>query len=477
MTSSMPDPQRAIRTRGGESLSHSIGKYNQSRGEVFDRRSMQAVCYAPFLSMDFDATGAVRLCNHSHSEIARVTPDSSLLDIWRGAAYRQYRREFSDYVLDEKNCPHCVRQCRSGSGAHVFATEQFDGGANDEPEPLYPKRLIFRLRNTCNLACIMCDGQTSSRIRKDRDRLPLQDSAYGERFFEDMAEIVPHLEHVEFYGGEPFLVKEHVRIFEMLREQGANCTIYVNTNGVSVNSRAREFLENLNFKTIAVSMDAVSDGLHGDIRTGMRNGLFRENFDYFLDLRARRGVDVMLNVTEHRKNWFELPEVFRFANDKDVYLHVNTCIHPHNVTLYTLPTNEVEYVLEFFRAQRKQLLADLDHFRNLANYDFLISLVQTELEGRSPDWAPEIHNRNGETDGWLAAPRPGLAPFAESAQVVAEIDRILRHLAGDRAARSLASMLEWIESNDLGDSWGGVVTRLRRELAALPEVDAVARFQ
>src|SRR5690606_35527214 len=131
-----------------------------------------SVCYAPILSMDFDATGAMRLCNHSHRAVANMRDGVSVINAWRGAAYEYYRKDFSNYVLDEKNCPHCVRQCEAGSGGHVFATEQFDRWANDDRHPKYPKRLIFRLNSTCNLACVMCDGQTSSRIRKERDGLP-----------------------------------------------------------------------------------------------------------------------------------------------------------------------------------------------------------------------------------------------------------------------------------------------------------------
>ena len=466
-----------IRTRGGQVLPTTIQDYNAARGEVFEPRTLKAVCYAPFLSMDFDATGAVRLCNHSHSEVATLTKDASVLEIWRGAVYRKYREDFADYVLDEKNCPHCVRQCAAGAGSHVFATEQFDASADDDPAPAYPKRLIFRLHNLCNLACLMCDGQTSSRIRIERDKLPNPPSRYGAQFFRDMEEMLPHVEHVEFYGGEPFLVEDHVKIFDMLRRLGAECTIYVNTNGVSVTKRAREWLEALNFKTIAVSMDAVSDELHGEIRYGLRNSKFLQNMAYFLDLRERRGVDVMLNVTEHRKNWFELPEVFRFAEERKLYLHINTCIHPHNVTLYTLPQDQLRYVLAYFEAQRSRLLSDYPEFSNLTNFDFLISLVRSELESRGPEWEPTIHNRNQATDGWLAAPRPGIAPFADPNTVRAEAQRIVTALDGGIAARMLDEMARRTAALDDSDGWGTVHSELIALRNELPQFDAADGYQ
>ena len=221
-----------IRLRSGEQLPLTVADYDRSRPAI-RRRILRAVCYAPFLSMDFDATGAIRLCNHSHTAVAHMSEDLSVIDVWRGEIYRRYRAEMGNYILDEQNCKHCVRQCAAGSGSHVFAVEQFDGWANDDAVPAYPKRLIFRLNSTCNLACVMCDGMTSSRIRRERDGLPLAPSMYGERFFRDMEEILPHVEHVEFYGGEPFLVKEHLWIFDILTRVNARCTIYVNSNAVS----------------------------------------------------------------------------------------------------------------------------------------------------------------------------------------------------------------------------------------------------
>jgi MoaA/NifB/PqqE/SkfB family radical SAM enzyme len=417
--------------------------------------------------MDFDAVGGVRLCNHSHSVVAQMTSELSVLDVWRGEVYKRYRNDMREYILDEQNCQHCVRQCAAGSGTHVFAIEQFDESANDDTSPAYPKRLIFRLNNTCNLGCVMCDGMTSSRIRRERDQLPLRPSMYGERFFKDMEEMLPHAEHLEFYGGEPFLVKEHVRIFEILTRLNAQCTIYVNTNAVSLHPKARHFLETLNFKTIAVSMDAVNPELHAEIRTGLRSDLFYDNIEYLLDLRARKGLAVMLNVTEHRKNWFELPEVFRFAEKKRVYLHINTCIHPHNVTLYTLPSDQLRYVLGFLEMQRARLLEEYWQFSNLANYDFLLTLIRSELTSRGADWKAVETNLNLASDGLLAAPRPGVAPFDQPAAVAVEAQRIMSCLDRETATRMLQEMVARIGMLPKTAQWNTTRQTIRDLLAKL----------
>ena len=429
-----------LRTRCGRTLQRTIADYDAARPEL-QGRSLRAACYAPFLSMDFDATGAIRLCNHSHAAIAYVSDQTPVLDVWRGPVYERFRREFADYVLDDANCPHCILQCEAGAGQHVFATEQFDRWANDERFPAYPKRLIFRLANTCNLACIMCDGETSSRIRKERDGLPPQRAAYGEAFFAEMERILPHVEHIEFYGGEPFLVREHQRIFEILQRIGSRCTIYVNTNTTAIGERARRALEQLHFVEIAVSMDAVDAAVHGAVRVGLEHAAFLQNLDYFQDLRARKGVRLTLNVTEHRKNWFQLPEVFRFAAQRRLGLHINTCIHPHNVTLYTLSDDQLRYVLAFLVDERARLVGEQADYPNLASYDFLLSLLRRELRSRGPDWTPHYENVNRQSDGLLAAPIVGVVPFDQPLRVLQEAQRMVKFLAPDTALRLLGELL------------------------------------
>jgi MoaA/NifB/PqqE/SkfB family radical SAM enzyme len=415
--------------------------------------------------MDFDSSGAISLCNHSHVGVASLRDGASVLEVWRGEGYRRYREEMGAYVLNEANCLHCVRQCEAGASKHVFAVEQFDRWAHDDPTPPYPKRLIFRLNSTCNLACVMCDGDTSSRIRRERDGLPVLRSRYGEAFFREMEEILPHVEHVEFYGGEPFLVREHARIFELIEKTGARCSIYVNTNGVSLGKRAKHFLETLNFVTIAVSMDAVNPEVHEAIRYGLQSDVFSRNLDWFLQLRARRGVDVMLNVTEHRKNWFELPELFRFAEARRLFLHINTCIHPHNVTLYTLPDDQLRYVLAFLERARAGLLAEHAEFSNLPRYDFLLSLIRTELAQRGEGWEPQASVLNHACDGLLAAPLPGALPFLSPESVEAEAVRIVQTLEPATATRLLREMSARVESRADQTLWAATAARLRAALA------------
>jgi len=428
-----------------------------------DRMGFRTLCHAPFTTLDFSPRGDVAPCNHLFSSLGKVDEQFSILELWNGHRMTDLRNRMIEYTLDPEVCRHCVLQIGTRQYGQTFAMGQFDSHPATDRRPMYPKRMIFRMNSTCNLACIMCNGETSSRIRREFERLPVVAPVYGERFFRDLEEILPHLEHVEFYGGEPFLVREHLRIFELIEKTGARCSIYVNTNATSLNPRSRAFLEKLNFTIIAISMDAVSPEVHERVRYGLRSRVFQETVAYYLDLRRRRGVFLMLNVTEHRKNWFELPEIFRFAEKQDLLLHINTCIYPENVTLYNLPTSQLQYVHQFSLEQRKRLCAEFKPFKNLPAYDFHISLMATELDKRDADWKAVPFERSPLCDGLLAAPIPGLAPFARPEDVVAEalrmqiLDPATRH-------RMLQEMRTRIMTNLDSAEWGEVLSCIDAEL-------------
>jgi MoaA/NifB/PqqE/SkfB family radical SAM enzyme len=430
-----------ITLTSGEVLPTTRREYDAARGpavlEHMQSTGVRPLCHAPFVNLDFSPTGCVSPCNHWHSE-GIASDHVSVLGGWRGPRMAAIRRSMLDYTLDRDSCRHCVRQVELRQLSEVFALRQFDAHPTARADPPYPKRIIFRLANTCNLACIMCDGDTSSRVRAEFEKRSPVKPVYTERFFDELREMLPHLEHVEFYGGEPFLVKEHLRVFKLIAETGARCSIYVNTNATVLTGAIRNYLETLNFTTIAISMDAVNPDLHFEIRKGLKGEIFARNVEWYLDLAARRNIQLLLNVTEHRKNWFEIPEIFRFAEERKLYIHVNTCIHPVNVTLYTLPSVQLAYVMEFVEHQRERLLREYRSFSNLTSYDYFASLIRNELNGRSTDWSPPPQPPTALCDGLLGAPIPGKGVYARPEDFLVEVRRAAR-LDRDTAARFTAT--------------------------------------
>lgn len=425
---------------------------------------VHTLCHAPFAVMDLGPQGQVTTCNHFHRFIGNLHTQS-WLDIFRGEDWSRLRRNMLDYKISEMDCRHCSRQIRSGHPGNAFAQEHFDGYPAVTTTPQYPTVIIFRLSNVCNLMCVMCNGTLSHRIRKERENLPpLPPPPYDEKFFQEMEETLPHVKYVEFYGGEPFLVKEHLRILDIIEKTGAKTEIYVNTNATSFTPRVKEYIEKLNFVKVAASVDAIHDDIHGRQRVGIKHDVCMENVRWLLELRKRKNIWIGLNTTETRFNWYHLPVMYEWAAERDVYVHINTCLHPSDTTIYDLPTEEIAYIDDYFERWKHRLGAKLEVRGNRQSYGHLQAMVRDELSSRhngSKRPNPYPTDRDPIHGGMMWVPELRRSPIATPAEARAEIAKVQEFAAWDFAHRMAQTWLRALA--DSTDSWA----ELRPELEAL----------
>lgn len=463
MTSNL-DPKREIQNLDGESLGMSIADYDSSRPQrALDK--VHTLCHAPFTVMDLGPQGQVTTCNHFHRFIGNLNTDS-WLDIFRGEDWTHLRQNMLDYKISEMDCRHCSRQIRSGHGKNAFAQEHFDPYPAETANPKYPTVIIFRLSNVCNLMCVMCNGTLSHRIRKEREGLPpLPPPPYDEKFFQEMEETLPHVKYIEFYGGEPFLVKEHLRILDIIEKTGAKTEIYVNTNSTAITPKIKGYIERLNFIKIAASVDAIYADIHERQRIGIKHDVCLENVEWFLELRKTKPkLWVGLNTTETRFNWYHLPVMYEWAAERDVYIHINTCLHPSDTTIYDLPTEEIAYIGDFYARWRQTLGKKLDVKGNERSYGHLEAMVNDELTARRDGTKrpnPYPTDRDPIHGGLMWVPELKRRPIDTPKAAKVEIKAVQEHGCWEFALRMANDWLEAIEGDT--DAWA----KLRPELEAL----------
>jgi hypothetical protein len=187
-----------------------------------------------------------------------------------------------------------------------------------------------------------------------------------------------------------------------------------------------------------------------------------------LRFRESRPLHLQIACTEHRKNWFELPEVFRFAEERNLYLHINCCVWPPEISLYTLPTDALRLVHDFLLDERGRLLASYPTLRNLPTYDYLLRLIADELDGRTPEWSPPARApastlQNPMNDGKTGAPRPGVPPFHTPERVMQVLGCIAK-LKPPTAEELLREMAAWAESRLHDAQWRPVRESIQAHL-------------
>lgn len=297
----------------------------RSRGRT---PTVAAACHAPFGNLFLSTLGDVRTCCISSGYPLGNIAEERLPDIWHGARQAALRQAMvdGDFSLGCRLCDISI----AGDLPGVHHT--YDGLATTTMTPAYPRRLEINISNACNLQCTMCSGEYSSSIRIHREHLPALPKLYGEQFFADLAEFIPHLDEVSFTGGEPFLAPEYVRIWELLAELNPEVKVQVTTNGTQWDDRVERSLGLLRFN-VNVSIDGASKETYEGIRLGADWDVVRANLDRFADYTRRSGTALMIFHCLMPQNYDEFADVLLLGDELDADVCVHTVVYPFEHSL------------------------------------------------------------------------------------------------------------------------------------------------
>jgi MoaA/NifB/PqqE/SkfB family radical SAM enzyme/Flp pilus assembly protein TadD len=311
-------------------------RYDRSRD--FAGKAFRTGCFAPFVSLYFNTVGDVLACCKNQSFVLGNVARDSLLSIWKGARIGQLRKALGNYDFGA-GCGQCEWQIRSGNfrGAYTQIFERFPVAAR---VPEWPAMMEFTISNTCNFECVMCSGELSSSIRGHREGLPPLPKAYGERFFAELKEFLPHLQQANFLGGEPFLAEENFRVFDLMAELGLAVPCHVTTNGSIWNERVARLLERFPV-SIAVSLDGATKATFDSIRVNGDFDVVLANARRFREACRRRETGFNFAFCLMRENWHEVPGLLRIADEFDCATFINTVVDPAVSSLYSLEPAEL----------------------------------------------------------------------------------------------------------------------------------------
>lgn len=232
---------------------------------------MKTDCGAASHNLILESTGEVKLCCNS----------SMALDYQPGfvetAVVGQLATEIQTALangIPHKNCNRCWDEQQNGGRSYRYSY-------ND----MYPQYQLLTDRsiktihtqheNTCNLTCVYCGPQFSSKWAELRNakqgfRNPLTFSDH----------MLKSLDMITLAGGEPALIKSNVALLDRLWEINPDCQIIVNTNLTMVKSNP-VFERFVKFKnsTVIVSFEAV-DTRYEYIRQGASWQEFSANMQW-----------------------------------------------------------------------------------------------------------------------------------------------------------------------------------------------------
>lgn len=300
------------------------------------------VCQAPFNSMYFNVFGEVGPCWLNLHSMGRY-PENSIRDIWFGEPFNELRKALKRQNLEFK-CGQCLDNIRNDNHHSVLA-KLYDYQYELQE---YPSVMEFELSNRCNLECVMCKGDLSSTIRKNREQRHPLVSPYDNDFVQQLEEFIPHLKEAKFLGGEPFLIEQYFSIWQKMVELNPTIKITVTTNGTVFNSRIASLLSSLRFNVI-VSIDAFNESRYEEIRKRAVYNRVIQNLHWFHDYTKQEGTYFQVSMNPLRKNRFELSNYVDYCNQHGMNLWFNTVVYPHSETLKTLSSKKLQETYDHLR--------------------------------------------------------------------------------------------------------------------------------
>lgn len=228
-------------------MSKDYKKFIDEHGDYF--------CVLPFTEICNTAQGQGKLCCYSDNvDDSDYTGD--LIDTWQNNV--ELNRIRQD-MLDGKPIKEC-RRCYQyeKAGAHSMSKrinhslnleERFPGSIQQikENKTLTLRSLDIKFGNKCNLACIMCDGGSSSLHVKEKQNNPVpqelqqwipaegSDRSFDKENLEQLLAQAPSLMRLKFTGGEPTLLEGFKEFIERLSvtPYAKNITVLIVTNGTT----------------------------------------------------------------------------------------------------------------------------------------------------------------------------------------------------------------------------------------------------
>ena len=379
-----------------------------------------AVCVAPWVSLELDPSGLVYGCCANQTYPLGRIGEQRLTELWGGPRARVLREALArdDLSVGCASCRWHLEHGRTDPDAAVY--DRYPLGS---PDPAGPVAMTFALSNRCNLACVMCTPELSSTLRH-RAGLPPLRPPYDDEFFDDLATFLPGLRYAKFLGGEPFLIPEHHRVWDLMAEVGAPPRLQVTTNGTIWNDRVEMVLDTF-LTDVTVSFDAATAGTYEAIRDGSEFATVVGNMRRFADRARTDGTEFRICFCLMDRNWHELSPFLDLADELGAEVSINVVSDP-GLALHDLPTSALREVADLWGATDAPRTE-----RTAAVWRTQLAQLDAVLAERTGEAAPGPRQVRASTAEVLALPP---APPAGRADLGAERSRIDSWAGGGEVA-------------------------------------------
>ena len=361
------------------------------KGRIQLSKLPEHFCILPWINQEARTNGEVGVC----CVMQETAPDinladgNTLKDVWDSEWLADLK---TDFLAGEKPkaCFNCWNEEDAGmESKRLRELVKFKHHTNnlDNLEDAKPKSMDLKLGNICNTKCRICTSFASSQwvpeeLERDGDFGDGDRHGYAnlmgrlgrwpelnEKFWTDLESQIEEVESLEFFGGEPFLIKRHFDILETLVEKGRakDISISYNTNGSIYPEQYIELWKEFKQVQVMFSVDGVGERFDY-IRHPQKFDPVMENFWKF---KQHDWLHVNLFYTVGIFNIMYMDDMLNYHRDNnmDCAIHFNTVYAPEHVSAKVLPPHVKKVITEKFKGHNDPRIQNMLNYMNNEQYD------------------------------------------------------------------------------------------------------------
>jgi MoaA/NifB/PqqE/SkfB family radical SAM enzyme len=274
------------------------------------------ICFAPWISLNFDRFGNVTPCCYNRTVKYGNVNEKSLLEIFKSKRSSELKKKIlnSDFSMGCQLCGKCVDE-----GHPERALFNNFNNISDIYNNGMPSIFEFEMHNACNLQCVMCSGEYSSLIRKNIEKKEPLPFVYTDKFLDDLRYFIPHLKMCRFLGGEPFVIPFYFKILSLIEEFNKDCKVFFTSNINYIPEKGWYYLSKLKNFNVIGSIDSLTKENYEKIRIGGSFELMKHNLKKLLKLKKLK----VMTINPLVYNFNELPAMLKFAEHNNIDLYFN----------------------------------------------------------------------------------------------------------------------------------------------------------
>lgn len=328
------------------------------------------ICPMPWMHSEIK-NGKIKPCCVYDNESAESFANNNITEIFNGDLFQNTRHQ----LLQGTKIPQCSR-CWNTEDLGIISSRQrhldlwggeFLGYYIQNPEI---KSLDIKPSDACNFKCRICGPGSSSlhvaELTKKQNIIFKQSDYHLDKLFNrELPSLLAHLKNIDFYGGEPFFIKQILSFIKECTHNGhsKHLRLHFNTNGSVFPKSISNCWKHFNQIDIQFSIDDIGDRF--ELQRGGSWQDVENNIKQFLKLNLPNmtfGIMPAVSIL----NVYYLDELFKWADSLGLPIYIQLVEDPVEFSIKNLTEQAKQALLNKYKnSQHKEVQKMYDTIDNI----------------------------------------------------------------------------------------------------------------